>query len=189
MSTQQQQIYREMTIDEIFSRFPHKSQRLAYEMTQIGLHCVGCHASTHETLEAGMLTHGFADSAVDDLVKKLNSILEEEQDLTSICLTPKAAKKVLEILEEEKKMGWGLRLTEKPAGCNGFEYVLDFSEKAGETDDVLTSHGIELHINKGERPRLLGSVIDYVDGLMGAGFKVSNPNVRSSCGCGNSHGY
>ena len=51
----------DMTIEEVFKRFPHKSQKLAQEMTNAGLHCVGCSASTWETLEAGMLGHGMEE--------------------------------------------------------------------------------------------------------------------------------
>lgn len=182
-------ITREMTIEEIFKRFPHKSQKLAQVMTQAGLHCVGCSASTWETLEAGMYGHGMSDAQIDDLLKQLNAILEEKEDLTTITLTEKAAKKFLEILQEENKKGWGLRFGEKAAGCSGFEYFLDFSEKPKEDDLILESRGIQIHLNKKSASRLLGSVIDYADGLHGAGFKISNPNVKSACGCGSSHGY
>lgn len=192
MSATQQatnRIHREMTIEEIFSLFPHKGQRLAQEITNAGLHCVGCQAATWETLEAGMMSHGMGDEQIDRLVGKLNALLEEEADLSTISLTPRAANKFREILSEEGKEGWGLRFFERAAGCSGFEYALDYSEKAHEDDETFLSEGIEIHVKKAMAPKLLGSVIDFVDGLHGSGFKISNPNVRSSCGCGNSHGY
>ncbi|MGD2168798.1 MAG: iron-sulfur cluster assembly accessory protein [Chlamydiota bacterium] len=182
-------IHREMTIEDIFQKFPQKSQRLAQEMTNAGLHCVGCSASTFETLEAGMYGHGFDDGQIDQLIDKLNAILQEEIDIESITLTDTAAQKFLKILEEENKEGFGLRLSEKAAGCNGFEYVLDFSEKPTEEDAVYHSNGVDVHINKKDEDRLKGCLIDYADGLQGAGFKITNPNVRSSCSCGTSHGY
>jgi iron-sulfur cluster assembly accessory protein len=182
-------ITREMTIDEIFKRFPNKGQKLAQEMTNAGLHCVGCSASTWETVEAGMYGHGMEDTQIDALLKKLNAILEEKEDLSTISITERAAKKYLDILAEEKKTGWGMRFGEKAAGCSGFEFFLDFSEKPKQGDVLLESNGIQLHIHHKSLDRLMGSVIDYVDGLHGAGFKISNPNVKSSCGCGNSHGY
>lgn len=184
-----EQITREMTIDEIFKKFPHKSQRLSQEMTNKGLHCVGCCASTWETLEAGMYGHGKSDEEIEDLLKKLNQILEEQEDPNAITLTRAAAKKYKEILEEEGKASWGLRFGERAAGCSGFEYFLDYSEKAQPGDLVLESQGIEIHIHQKSKERLMGCVIDYVDGLHGAGFKITNPNVKSACGCGNSHGY
>lgn len=184
-----ERISRLMTIEEVLTSFPQKAQRLAQELTNTGLHCVGCGAATWETLEAGMLGHGMAEEEIDRLVERLNAILEEEVDLTTITLTPRAAKKYLAILEEDGRQGWGLRLAEVPAGCNGFEYALDYSERPSEEDVIFESEGIEVHIHKEMVSRLIGSEIDYVDGLNGSGFKISNPNVRSSCGCGTSHGY
>lgn len=185
----EQTITRTMTIEEVFKRFPSKSQKLAQEMTNAGLHCVGCSAATWETLEAGMYSHGMVDEEIEALLNKLNAILAEKEDLTTITLTPRAAKKYLEILTEEGKASWGLRFGERAAGCSGFEYFLDYSEKARPGDLVLESQGIQIHIHSKSADRLMGSVIDYVDGLNGAGFKITNPNVKASCGCGNSHGY
>src|SRR5690606_10778079 len=174
---------------EIFKRFPHKSQKLAQEMTNAGLHCVGCSAATWETVGAGMYGHGMSDQEIDKLLNQLNEILAEKEDLSTITITDRAAKKYKEILEEEGKTGWGVRFGEKAAGCSGFEFFLEFSEKAKVGDAILESNGIEIHIHHKSTERLMGSVIDYVDGLHGAGFKISNPHVKSSCGCGNSHGY
>jgi len=189
MAVKETKVHRQMTIDSILALFPYKAQRLTQELTNAGLHCVGCHAATWETLEGGMFGHGKTDSQIDELVRRLNAILEEEEDLTTITLTPKAAAKFREILQEEGKEGWGLRFGEKMAGCSGFEYLLDYSEKANEDDEVFVSEGIEIHVRNSSVPRLKGARIDFVDGLQGAGFKITNPNVRSSCGCGTSHGY
>lgn len=182
-------IHRQMTIESILSMFPFKAQKLSQEITNAGLHCVGCHAATWETLEAGMYGHGMDDASINRLLDRLNALLEEESDLSTITITPRAAKKYLQILEEESKQGWGLRFAERMAGCNGFEYALDYSEKAQPNDETFESLGIQIHIEKNMVNRLLGSEIDFVDGLQGSGFKISNPNVRSSCGCGTSHGY
>lgn len=178
-----------MTIEEIFSLHPSRSQRLAQIMGEYGLQCAGCSAATYETLEAGMFAHGKTEKELSSLLKELNEALLEKIDKTSISITPKAAEKFRQVLIEEKKEGYSLRFAEKAAGCNGFEYFLDFSEKAKEDDLVYHSQGIEIHIQKNSLDRLLGSVIDYSDGLQGAGFKITNPNVKTSCGCGSSHGY
>lgn len=188
-SGQPKTITRQMTIEEILGMFPYKAQRLSQEITNAGLHCVGCHAAVWETLEAGMYTHGKTDAQIDELTRRLNALLEEKIDATSIAITSRAAAKFLEILSEEGKQGWGMRFAEEMAGCNGFEYVLDFSEKAEADDQTFESQGIEIHVKKAMVPRLLGSEIDYVEGLRGSGFKISNPNVRSACGCGTSHNY
>jgi len=182
-------IHRQMTIEEILSLFPHKAQRLAQEITNAGLHCVGCQAATWETLEAGMYGHGMSNESVDKLVHRLNLLLDEQIDETTITVTPKAASKFKEILDEEGKHTWGMRFAEIPAGCSGFEYVLDYSEKAEADDTIFESNGVQVHISTVMVPRLLGSVIDFVDGLRGSGFKITNPHVKSSCGCGTSHNY
>ena len=104
-------------------------------------------------------------------------------------MTPKAVQKYQEILEDEGKLGWGLRFEDKAAGCSGFEYVLDYSEKAKPNDTVFVSEGLEIHVNNDFVERLMGSVIDFVDGLNGSGFKITNPNVKGSCGCGKSQSY
>jgi iron-sulfur cluster assembly protein len=182
-------ITKEMTIEDIFTRFPHKSQKLGQEMTNAGLHCVGCGAATWETLEAGMLSHGFEEKQIDGLVRRLNDILAEEVDPNTITLTPRAAKIFLRILKEEEKEGWALRFGIRAGGCSGYEYILDYSQNPKDDDDVFTSQDIKIHVNKQMVERLIGCEIDYVEGLQGAGFKISNPNAKGGCGCGKSQSY
>lgn len=184
----QDQITREMTIEDIFKNFPAKSQKLAQEMTSAGLQCVGCCAATWETLEAGMYSHEYEDEEIDELVRRLNAILNSKEDPNTISLSEKAAKKFKEILDEEGKSGWGLRFGEKAAGCSGFEYTLDYSEKPKAGDMIFESFGIQIHVNNKSLDRLMGCHIDYKEGLHG-GFSISNDNVKGSCGCGNSHCY
>lgn len=185
----QKMIDPQMTISEILSGFPQYTQKLAQEITNAGLHCVGCGAAHVETLEAGMLGHGRTRDQINDLVKKLNAILSEKVDTTTISLTPSAAEQFLFFCEQEGKVGYGLRFGEQLAGCSGFEYILDFSEKATPDDEIFHSQGIEIHVERALLKRLLGCTIDYIKGLNNSGFKVINPNVNSSCGCGSSHGY
>lgn len=188
MSTIIEKISKDMTIQEIFSRFPSKAQKLALELTKAGLNCVGCSASTWETLESGVLRHGYGEKELEQLLNRLNTILEEESDPTTVTLTERAAEKFKSFCEAEGNPGLALRFDERPAGCSGFEYVLDFSEKATEEDVVFHSHGVDIHVYISALNRLKGCEIDYVEGLQ-SGFKISNPNVQSSCGCGSSHGY
>ena len=183
-------IHRQMTIEQILSLFPTKAQRLKQEITNAGLHCVGCHAATWETLEVGMYSHGKKDEEIDHLLGKLNTLLNEkdESQPDTITLTKKAAAKFASIAADEGKIGWGIRFGDRMAGCNGFEYVLDFSEKADADDEIFESHGTQIHVKKDIVGRLLGCVIDYVDGMT-SGFKITNSRVKSTCGCGTSHNY
>ncbi len=189
MATAQNQISKEMTIEDIFSSFPQKGQRLGQEITNAGLHCVGCQASTWETLEAGMLGHGFTETQIDQLVDKLNAILQEPVDISTITITPRAVKKYQEILKDDGKEGYALRFGFQAGGCSGYEYSLDYSQTPKADDAVFNSNGLEVHINKNMVERLMGSEIDYLDGLHGSGFKISNPNAKGSCGCGKSQSY
>ncbi len=186
--TTQEKIQRSMTIEDIFTKYPQKAQKLAIAITKAGLHCVGCSASSFETLEEGMRGHGMSEEQITSLVNTLNIILAEQSDATTITLTPKAAERFQAIAKDQGKMGWAMRLDEVRAGCSGFEYKLDFSEKETPDDIAFTAHGVSLHVAKQKLDRLLGIEIDFVDGLE-PGFKISNPNVRSSCGCGTSHNY
>jgi iron-sulfur cluster assembly accessory protein len=122
------------------------------------------------------------------LLQKLQSILEETSDVTTITITQKAADKFKEICAAEGKPLIAIRFDERPAGCSGFEYDLDFSTGATENDAVFHGFGVDIHVDKRVLPHLIGCEIDFVDGLH-SGFKISNPNVSSSCGCGSSHGY
>lgn len=178
-----------MTIEEIFETFPQKGQRLAQVLSSAGLQCVGCGAATWETLEAGCLGHGLSESQLQELLDKLNQICAEKIDESTITVTKRAAEKFLSILKQDQKEGYALRFGDKPGGCGGYEYILDFSKEAGENDVVYHSNGIDIHVNEAQIERLLGSEIDYQDGLQGSGFKISNPNVRSSCSCGSSQSY
>lgn len=160
-------ITRQMTIQEIFAKFPSKAQKLAQELTKSGLNCVGCSAATWETVESGVLRHGMTELDLNKLLINLNDILKKEADTSTITLTKSAAEVFKRISEQEGKHGWGLRFDERPAGCSGFEYVLEFSEKPTADDAIFTSEGIEIHVFKSAVSRLVGSEIDYVDGLLG----------------------
>ncbi len=178
-----------MTIDEILGKYPEKSQLIAQELTNAGLHCVGCQAATWETLEVGMYGHGYDELAVEGLCEKLNALIAEKTDQTTISITKQAATKFHAIIDSEKKYGWGLRFGDKPGGCGGYEYILDFLELETDDDTVFLSNGVKIIVNKKMLGRLLGCQIDYQEGLMGSGFKVTNPNVKGSCSCGQSQSY
>ena len=102
-------------------------------------------------------------------------------------LTAKAAEKVLEIKQAEG-IGddYGLRLRVVGGGCSGFSYDLYFDQALDGVDRNFSSHGIKLLVDHMSLQYLIGTEIDYVEGLMGAGFKFNNPNVKGTCGCGSS---
>jgi iron-sulfur cluster insertion protein len=103
-----------------------------------------------------------------------------------ISLTPKAAEKVKEIREAEGLGDQGLRVRVIGGGCSGFTYDLFFEDETTELDQVFESHGIRIYVDMMSYQYLEGTEIDYVEALHGAGFKVLNPNAKSTCGCGSS---
>ncbi len=107
-----------------------------------------------------------------------------------ITLTETAAKKISDLKLEEGKPEWGLRIRLVGGGCSGMSYDLGWEDQAAEDDEVLESQGIRVYVDKRSVPYISGSEIDYVDNnMMGAGFAIKNPNVKSSCGCGSSHQF
>ena len=112
----------------------------------------------------------------------------ETQDFQGpqVNLTPVAAEKVVEIRKDEGiEAEMGLRLRVVGGGCAGFAYDLYFDART-EMDVEFTIHGVQVFVDQMSLMYLDGTEIDYVEGLMGAGFKFNNPNVKSTCGCGSS---
>ncbi len=104
-----------------------------------------------------------------------------------ITLTDTGAEKVREFLSTQGDAAdsAGLRVGVRGGGCSGFQYALAFDEQR-DGDTVYEDKGIRLLVDGPSAPYVSGSVIDFVDGLQGAGFKVENPNVVAACGCGSS---
>src|SRR3954469_18686936 len=101
-------------------------------------------------------------------------------------LTAKAAEKVKEIRTEENiEDTYALRLKVQGGGCSGFSYDLYF-DLPQDIDHTFEAHGVKLLCDQMSLMYLMGTEVDYVEGLQGAGFKFNNPNVKSTCGCGSS---
>jgi iron-sulfur cluster assembly accessory protein len=101
-------------------------------------------------------------------------------------VTETAAAKIREIRESEAiEGGYALRVKVMGGGCSGFQYDLYFDEPA-EGDNRFISNGVDLVCDQMSFMYLMGTQIDYVEGLQGAGFKFGNPNTTGSCGCGSS---
>ena len=107
-----------------------------------------------------------------------------------VTLTEAAAKKVSDLRLEEGKPEWGLRVRLVGGGCSGMSYELGWDDTATDGDNVVETNGVKVFVDSHSAPYLQGSEIDYVDNnMLGAGFAIKNPNVKSSCGCGQSHRF
>jgi iron-sulfur cluster insertion protein len=81
-----------------------------------------------------------------------------------------------------------VRLSVDGGGCSGFQYVFGFADKANADDTVIEHEGAKLVVDSVSIPFLDNATLDFIDGLAGSHFKVSNPQATSSCGCGTSFG-
>ena len=105
-----------------------------------------------------------------------------------IHLTEKAASKLKEFAESEG-LALSVRLKVIGGGCAGFTNDMYFDEQISEMDEIIEQDGIKLVVDPLSFQYLEDSVIDYMDGQFGEGFKFLNPNVKGSCGCGSSVSY
>ncbi len=108
----------------------------------------------------------------------------------TIEVTPAAVAQIRKLTEKrraEGKTAEGLRIGLRGGGCDGFSYVFEWADKpAGARDHVLEFGGVRVFIDKKSMLYLAGTTLNFVTGLMGHGFKFENPNVKGTCGCGES---
>src|SRR5574339_287303 len=112
--------------------------------------------------------------------------------MVNISITDEAVKKtkefMLEVDEDVKKEDLYLRIAVVGGGCSGYSYNMAFEETPDEEDIVIESKGIKLLIDEYSLRYLDNSEIDYINNIMGSGYKINNPNVSTSCSCGHSFG-
>jgi iron-sulfur cluster assembly accessory protein len=102
-------------------------------------------------------------------------------------LTPLAVEKILAARAEEGLGSeHGLRLAVTKGGCSGYEYSVKFVPAPAESDLVFETGGVSVFVDRDSESLLRGTVLDYVDGLHGAGLRFVNPNAAHACGCGSS---
>ncbi len=109
-----------------------------------------------------------------------------QPELPMVRLTDAAASKLRELTAEETNPAIGLRIYVYSGGCSGFRYGMMLEDQPTADDLTVEANGIRVYVDGESTQYLVGSEIDYVDTLMGAGFTVNNPNAVSACGCGSS---
>ena len=105
---------------------------------------------------------------------------------SAVTLTANAADKLQQILLEKNLPDHGLRVFVAGGGCSGLQYGMAFEAAARDMDTIVNAHGLKVYVDPVSLEYLSGASIDYVDGLMGAGFRIENPNAVAACGCGSS---
>jgi len=184
-------VHKDMVVGEVVGMFPEAADII----TSYGLHCVGCHANAYETLEQGLLGHGYTQDHLKGLIDELNEYLEEmtgeggvqkelpkEADKMKITVTDFAVEKILEIAEIQEKKKIIIRIdARKVAGV--LKYSMNFIEanEIGDDDKVFKfSKGkIQIVANKWDYQKINGLTIDYVIEEEREGFKMKNPNAES----------
>ena len=121
------------------------------------------------------------------------TVIEQESiETTTIETSPilsvssSAVQVIRTLLEQRQIPNHALRVFVSGGGCSGMQYGMAFEESPRDFDKVVAVDGVRLIIDPTSMMYLQGATIDYVDSLMGGGFRIENPNAVSSCGCGNS---
>ncbi|WP_210487619.1 iron-sulfur cluster insertion protein ErpA [Microvirga antarctica] len=105
--------------------------------------------------------------------------------MSDITLTERAARRINEIMQAEPE-GSMLRISVNGGGCSGFQYAFDVDADRQDADLVIERDGATVLVDDVSIQYIDGSVIDFVDDLMGQSFKIENPHATASCGCGTS---
>lgn len=104
-----------------------------------------------------------------------------------ISVTDKAKERITALRQEEgRPMEHNIRVSVKGGGCSGLMYDLGFDDKVNPNDQVFEDKGVKILVDKKSLLYLLGTTLDFSDGLNGKGFQFVNPNASRTCGCGES---
>jgi iron-sulfur cluster assembly accessory protein len=104
---------------------------------------------------------------------------------SNVSLTPRAAARINKVLATEAS-GAMLRVSVNGGGCSGFQYIFEVDTLRNNDDILIERDGAVVLIDETSLPFISGSVIDFIDDLMGQSFKIENPHATASCGCGTS---
>jgi iron-sulfur cluster insertion protein len=104
----------------------------------------------------------------------------------AITVTASAAKRIAFLREQEEVGDANLRIAVSGGGCSGFQYGMSFDDQTNPDDLVFERDGVGVVVDDVSLDLLNGAEVDFVEDLMGAAFRITNPNAASSCGCGNS---
>ena len=113
-------------------------------------------------------------------------MLTDQVQTDEITVTSSAANAVRDLLEKRELDDYALRIFISGGGCAGFQYGMALDNNIRETDHNFEMHGVRVIVDEVSMGYLRGATVDYVDELMGSGFKIENPNAVAACGCGSS---
>ncbi|XP_020289178.1 iron-sulfur cluster assembly 1 homolog, mitochondrial [Pseudomyrmex gracilis] len=103
----------------------------------------------------------------------------------ALILTPNAVKKIKEILKNKSEY-IGLKVGVRQRGCNGLSYTLDYAKEKSKLDEEVVQDGVRIFIDRKAQLSLLGTEMDYIESKLSSEFVFNNPNIKGTCGCGES---
>ena len=106
----------------------------------------------------------------------------------SVAITERAARRITEIMAKEPE-GSMLRISVNGGGCSGFQYAFDVDRTRQDDDVLIERDGATLLVDQVSLQYMDGSVVDFVDDLIGQSFKIENPHATAACGCGTSFSF
>ncbi len=115
-----------------------------------------------------------------------NAIITAPVETKILDITDDAAKQLCTLVAQQETPDMALRVFVYPGGCSGMQYGMALEDQIAEDDKLIEMKGVRLVVDESSIPYIVGSEIDYVDSLMGGGFRIYNPNAVSSCSCGHS---
>jgi iron-sulfur cluster assembly accessory protein len=118
------------------------------------------------------------------MIAKMLELVFVMSETANISLSESAAHQIKQIMQAEKSEY--LRVSVEGGGCSGFSYKYDLTDSAEDDDLRIERDGATVLVDPMSVEFLTGSVIDYVDELIGASFQIKNPNATAACGCGTS---
>jgi iron-sulfur cluster assembly protein len=181
-------ITRDMTIGDIVEQYPQAAEIF----TEYGLHCVGCHVASWETIEEGARGHGMDDETIDMMVRDANEVAEQNYDEKpgshpeTVLVTKAAIGRVQQMALKMNKSQFVFRIGVTEGGCSGFSYIFEIEESARDTDKTFDVDGVKIVMSQESFDQLKGCTVDYIDTFSQSGFKVHNPQASTTCGCGSS---
>lgn len=166
-----------MLIGDAVSEYPE----VADVFLSYGLHCVGCHVNAYESIEQGSMGHGMSAEEVEEMINETNEYISQmRQPKEGFSISPKAVQKLHELCAAEGKTGQGLRIVVSGC-CSTPNYELDFdTEKPG---DTVFNKDFTVYLDETSAEKLKGASLDYLETEHGAGFKITNPGIKQTCGC------
>ena len=110
----------------------------------------------------------------------------ETVQVTGVNLSERAAEEISNLLKRQDQSDAALRVFVQGGGCSGLNYGMAIDNEIEEDDFVFTCFGVKVVVDPHSMPYIKGASVDYVEDVMGGGFKIDNPNAARSCGCGSS---